>query len=241
MIPTSSKSCRVWLIVAALAGTAQLLGLLAWYWTDGLPFSDTSGVWIAHAWDLINGEFYRPYFDNSGHGGSRFMPLFFMLLSGMMQLIGIPSTAGAILTLLVGFCFMLALIRAMQTTDVPLFTAIPFALLACFSISFKLVHLEVRGELLASFLNLIALGFAAQGIKKPSASNWVVITMGYGWIAVSLYLLIKGRIKAGCGLFLVTASLALLGLEILQTANGGRLDLTLATSFLKEIGWTTLL
>ncbi len=253
MIPTSSKSCRVWLIVAALAGSAQLLGLLAWYWTDGLPFSDTSGVWIAHAWDMTNGEFYRPDLDNSGYGGSRFMPLFFILLSGMMQLIEIPSTAGAILALLIGFCFLLALIRAMQTTDVPLFTAVPIALLACFSISFQLVHLEVRGELLASFLNLIALGFAVQGIKKPSATTWVLmvtgfvlawfsnITMGYGWVAISLYLLIKGRIKAGCGLFLVTASLALLCWEILQTANGGRLDITLANSFLKEIGWSTFL
>lgn len=253
MIPTSSKSSRVWLLVAALAGSAQLLGLLAWYWADGLPFSDTSGVWIAHAWDFMNGEFYRPYLDDSGYGGGRFMPLFFMLLTGMMQLIGIPSTAGAILTLLIGFCFMLALIRVMQTTDVPLFTAIPIALLACFSISFQLVHLEVRGELLASFLNLIALGFAVQGIKKPSATTWVLmvtgfvlawfsnITMGYGWVAVSLYLLMKGRIKAGCGLFLVTASLTLLFLEILHTASGGRLDLALATSFLKETGWSTVL
>ncbi|QPJ63619.1 MAG: glycosyltransferase family 39 protein [Candidatus Nitronauta litoralis] len=232
---------------------AQFFALLAWYWTDGLPFSDTSGIWTAYAWDFVNGEFYRPYFEETGYGGSRFMPLFFILLAGMMELVGIPSTAGAILTLLIGFCFLLALVRLMQKSEVPLSTAVPFVLLACFSSSFQLAHLEVRSDLLASFLNLIALGFAIQGIKKPTAATWIwmvvgfvlawfsKITMGYGWVAVSLYLLFKRRIKAGCGLFLVTASLALLLWEILQTASGGRFDGSLATYFLKETSWNSIL
>ncbi len=232
----SPEISATWLRAAAIAGLAQLLGLVLWYWPDALPFSNASGVWIAHAWDFYQGELYRPLWDSEGYGGSRYMPLFFMLLAGMMGLIDNPSTAGAILNLLIAFCFLLGLIRLMERSRVPLLVAVPMAGLACFSISFQLLHLEVRGDLLAGFLNLAGLGFAVQGLRKPAPHTWVLmslcftfawlskLSMVFGVAAFSLYLIRNGRVRAGCSLFLITFSLCGFFWEVLQAASGGRIE-----------------
>ena len=245
----SPESAETWLRVAAIAAAVQLLGLVLWYWRDAIPFSNASGVWIAHAWDFLHGELYRPLWDENGSGGSRYMPLFFIVLAGMIEFIGIPSTAGAILNLLIAFCFLLALIRLMERSRVPLTVSVPMAGLACFSISYQLLHLEVRGDLLASFLNLAGLGFAVQGFKKPSPATWVLMalcfllawlakfTMVFGIAAVSLYLILNGRARAGCSLFLIFFSLAAFSWELLQAASNGNMEDAFLTCILGGGSW----
>lgn len=236
MTTLSTENAGTWLRVAAIAAAAQLMGLILWYWQDGIPFSNASGVWIAHAWDFLDGELYRPLWNDDGSGGSRYMPLFFMLLGGMIQLIGIPSTAGAILNLLIAFCFLLGLIRLMESSRVPLRVAIPMAVLACFSISYQLLHLEVRGDLMAGFLNLAGLGFAVQGFRKPAPATWILMalcflfawltkfTMVFGISAVALFLILNGRPRAGCSVFLIFFSMAAFSWEFLQAASGGNME-----------------
>src|SRR3989441_10313197 len=76
------------------------IALMAWYWPGALPQDSSSGVWTALAQDFAKGVFYRPTVSAFGFGGTRYMPLFFMLHGALIRLAFDPVTAGIVLTVL---------------------------------------------------------------------------------------------------------------------------------------------
>src|ERR1035438_7001751 len=69
-----------WLFYAAGALFALVsLALVYRGWREGVSLTPTSGTWIALAVDLKHGMFYRPMYGDLGYGGTRYLPLHFVL------------------------------------------------------------------------------------------------------------------------------------------------------------------
>src|SRR3989449_7858143 len=76
-----------WLIrIGCLVPFISSIALMAWYWPGSLPQDSSSGVWTALAQDFARGVFYRPTADAFGFGGTRYMPMFFVLHGSLIRL-----------------------------------------------------------------------------------------------------------------------------------------------------------
>src|SRR5213592_5141199 len=124
---TRSERRLVW--VACLVPFASSLALILWYWPGSLPQDNASGVWTALAQDLARGIFYRPTADAYGFGGTRYMPLFFVLHGTLIRLSLDPIFAGLLLTVASIVLFDLALRCCLRVLDVRWSLAVPLSVL----------------------------------------------------------------------------------------------------------------
>src|SRR2546428_8686787 len=93
-----SPTRRRLLWIGCLVPFLGSIALMAWYWPGALPQDSSSGVWTALAQDFAKGVFYRPTVSAFGFGGTRYMPLFFVLHGALIRLAFDPVTAGGVLT-----------------------------------------------------------------------------------------------------------------------------------------------
>src|SRR2546427_7708441 len=89
-----SPTRRRLLWIGCLVPFLGSIALMAWYWPGALPQDSSSGVWTALAQDFAKGVFYRPTVSAFGFGGTRYMPLFFVLHGALIRLAFDPVTAG---------------------------------------------------------------------------------------------------------------------------------------------------
>ena len=80
-------------IFSALA-LQHIVFLWIYYWPGSLPDGVTSGVWMGLAMDFSKGEFYRPLISDVGFGGTRYMPLFWVLHGTAIRWFGDPLSTG---------------------------------------------------------------------------------------------------------------------------------------------------
>src|SRR5207245_7277631 len=85
-------------VVGWLVPFVSSIALMLWSWPASLPQDSTSGVWTALAQYFANGIFYRPTADAYGFGGTRYMPLFFVLHGTLIRLSLDPIFAGSLPT-----------------------------------------------------------------------------------------------------------------------------------------------
>src|SRR5215467_9085478 len=83
-------------LVLAVVGLIGAVRLLLWYWPGSFFHNPASGTWTALAWDFAHGELYPPVFSPLGFGGTRYMPLLFMLHGALIRLHLDPITAGVL-------------------------------------------------------------------------------------------------------------------------------------------------
>src|SRR5215467_7520740 len=83
-------------LLLAVAGLIAAVHLLRWYWPGSFFHNPASGTWTALAWDFAHGELYPPVFSPLGFGGTRYMPLLFMLHGALIRLHLDPITAGVL-------------------------------------------------------------------------------------------------------------------------------------------------
>src|SRR2546427_9974680 len=95
-----SPTRRRLLWIGCLVPFLGSIALMAWYWPGALPQDSSSGVWTALAQDFAKGVFYRPTVSAFGFGGTRYMPLFFVLPGALIRLAFDPVPAGIVLTVL---------------------------------------------------------------------------------------------------------------------------------------------
>ena len=223
------------LVWAATVATLGAIITWAWGWSGGLPYDNTSGVWIALADDLAHGNFYRPIHSELGFGGTRYVPVFFALLAGLMKLGLTPPTAGAVLT----FSSLLALGfgagQLMRLLGASNRLAIICVCLVPASIALQLLGLATKGDLMASALSVwgaIAvlrwkssprIGYATLAIAAFTAALLTKFTAGFACAAVVLWALRERRfvpaIILTLGVSLLTSGL----LVAFNTASDGRM------------------
>jgi hypothetical protein len=157
-----------------MASAVALLGSLAlmlWFWRGGIPSGNTSGVWAALANDFAQGVFYRPVFDETGTGGTRYMPLFFVLYGILISYLNDPVLSGLLLSLsTIGFLDW-GVYLLLRQFGIQRNSALAFTFLAHASIAFQLLTLEVRGDFLAAGLNVWGIVFALKHLRSNSRGH----------------------------------------------------------------------
>lgn len=221
-------------LVAGLAAV-QAVMLLKWYWPGALPDTNTSGVWVALADDAAHGDFYRPLHSALGTGGTRYLPLFFVLHGALIKAGFAPLAAGVWLTLGSAAAVIVALYAVMRRLGVRPAIALPAGLLMLGTVTFQMLLLTVRGDFLASALSLAGVA-AALDWRKSGGNGWPVtaaalfaaafltkITTIFGLGAVVVCLASRREWQAAARLSGVSVLAMLAGVGLAIWASEGRL------------------
>jgi hypothetical protein len=136
---------------------------------DRYQVNFVSGVYTALAMHLNEGTFYPDLYDGSRYGGTRYMPLQFVLQAGLARLTGEYLFSGKLLTSMLGLILIAQLFSILRTCK----CSSPVSLALC-----PLVVLtepgmgaltNIRGDLLPVVLQLAALQIAFRGLTWQRA------------------------------------------------------------------------
>lgn len=165
-----------------VAGVVSAVGgawLLLWHWRGGLPYDSTSGVWTALADDFARGELYRSVAGAAGYGGTRYMPLFFVLHGTLIHAGLAPAAAGLLLTLLSLALLGLAARWLMREWGAGPALAWPCVLLLPASIAIQLLGIAVKGDLLAAAWSAGGLAAAVAWSERGWRPGLVLACVGF--------------------------------------------------------------
>jgi hypothetical protein len=201
-------------------------------WHEGLSLTPTSGTWIALAVDLKHGMFYRPMYGDLGYGGTRYMPLHFVLHALLMWLGLGPVAAGHALEGMAGLGLLFGIYRILRGLGAGARTAACFAVMALAPKALQIGILSIRGDLLPTTLVVLGLAVCLAG----NLGRWRLLgasvlfamafatkpTSLYGVGAVVLWLLLQRQIGKAALLLVATGveCAGVIGLTALT--SGGR-------------------
>ena len=201
-------------------------------WQEGVSLTPTSGTWIALAVDLKHGMFYRPMYGDLGYGGTRYLPLHFVLHALLMGLGLGPVAAGHALEGIAGLGLLFGIYRILRGLGVAVWTAACFAVMALAPQAAQIAILSIRGDLLPTALVVLGLAicmavklgrwhllgasvlFALAFAAKPTSL--------YGAGAVVLWLLLSRQIGKALFLLVATAVECAAVIGVTAWASGGR-------------------
>ena len=207
----------VLILLIITAGIFILRTILAF---NGYFLEQVSGSWAALAVDLANGLFYRPLFlDVSGSGGTRWMPLYFVIHALLIKATGDVIFSGLMLSLLSSFMLVSALIFLLKYYRFTPVSAVVIITLLLSSSNLLIAMTSVRGDILAAALNIWGIYFAVTSGKRPrrivfscllfSLTIMTKVTSCFGIAAVILWLCFNNnrrRALKAAGLFILFTS-----------------------------------
>lgn len=209
----------------------------------------TSGVWAGLAVDLADGTFYRPVHSPEGFGGTRYMPLQFILHAAILSIVNRPAAAAHAAVLLAGAALVAALYRGLRHFKLTPSMAWTCAAIAMGALTVQYALISTRGDLLAAALNAWGIAYCARCASKGETRHLVLaalffalafmakFTTVFGVAAALAYLVTNGRRANAAMLGGLTATFTLTMLGIVHVASEGRaLDSFLACA----AGGTTL-
>ena len=190
-----------------------------------------SGVWLALARDTHDGVFYRPLWNGSEYGGTRYFPMLFLLSAGVMRT-GVNAVTAGVTVSMAGLVMLATAVAVLlKRLAVPS----PFVLLGtALSIAPYFVHqtaFAVRCEPIAAAFAIFGLA-ALTPLEMRAASNprlliaatlfvaafMTKITCVYAPAAATMALLFARRPAAAIKLGTLTAAGALLALGMIGSA-----------------------
>jgi hypothetical protein len=194
-----------------------------------------SGVWLGLARDAHDGLFYRPIWNAGEYGGTRYFPVLFVSIAGLMRL-GLDAVSAGVIVSLLGLVAMAAAVAVfLKRLGAPSMLAVAAAAL---SIAPYFVHqtaYAIRCEPIAVAFAIFGLSAITPLEARATATSNVLlaaalfvaafitkITCVYAPVASILALIVAGRRGAAAKLAIVTASGALLMLGLINLASGGR-------------------
>jgi hypothetical protein len=225
-------------LVAAAAAALALAALAAHAWQSfsGGYLSYVSGIWLALGRDVADGVFFRDLIGPLGYGGTRYFPLFFILIGSFLA-VGIPPlAAGWLASGVAGAVLATGLARIARALDAPRHVIWLAAAAAIAPYFVQQTLFEVRADVLAAGLNLWGLSavvplFCAQRAARTRAWPavvWFTLALATkitsltvpGCVAIALVL--SGRRRSGFRFVAGMAAGSALFLAVVQTASGGR-------------------
>ncbi len=225
-------------LVASAAALVALAALAAHAWQSfsGGYLSYVSGIWLALGRDLAGGVFFRDLIGPLGYGGTRYFPLFFILIGSFLALGIPPLAAGWLASGVAGAVLATGLARVARALGAPRHVIWLAAAAAIAPYFVQQTLFEVRADVLAAGLNLWGLSavvplFRAQPSEKTRVWPAVVwFTLGLaakitsltmpGCVAIALVL--SGRVRSGFRFGAGMAAGSALFLAVVQAASGGR-------------------
>jgi len=220
--------------VAALTGTVLVIDAIVSL-SSGMYLNLGSGVWLALARDLHDGVFYRPLWNGSEYGGTRYFPMLFVLTAAVMRL-GISAVTAGVAVSMAGLVMLAAAVAVLLKR---LSTPSLLGLLGtALSIAPYFVHqtaFAIRCEPIAAALAILGLAVLVPIEERATSNNRLLlaavlfvaafmtkITCVYAPAAATVALLAAGRRAAAMKLVSATAVGALLLLGAVHVASSGR-------------------
>ena len=193
------------LLGAAMAAAVTLTaGRLSVTLPRGTGLTFVSGIWLTYADDFADGVLYRPLSSERGYGGTRYMPLYFVLIGVLIRLGVAPVAAGYALT----FASAGALASGVYVLTRRLAGGV---LLSAFAAVAWLAFVPaqhavatVRGDLLPAALNVWGLALVLR-VLQGSGMRWLAAA------AVLFGLAFAAKLTTVFGLAAGVAALALSG------------------------------
>ncbi|MDA1110804.1 MAG: hypothetical protein O3A78_13490 [Nitrospinae bacterium] len=214
---------RFSVLLLKMASGIALLGsvaLILWFWRGGIPSGNTSGVWAALANDFAEGVFYRPVFDDTGYGGTRYMPLFFVLYGILISYFNDPVLSGLLLSLSTIVFLDWGSYVLLRQLGIKKNFALAFTFLVHASIAFQLLTLEFRGDFLAAGLNVWGIVFALKHLRTNSRGHLTLSAVFFTGAIFTKFTTIGGLVTIAF-LFLIqkkkSSAITLTGLTAVTT------------------------
>jgi hypothetical protein len=229
--PRSQRVVPAALMLLA-AGTFAISGLLAVaHLDDRFQVDWSAGTRLALAEWATRGEVYPPLFDGEHYGGTRYMPIPFVLHGALSTLTGSLLTSGKVLSLMYVSLLLAFTFLVLRRMGAPLFVALAFVA-TLLSTKVGIHQLAgVREDSFAAFLQLLALFLvwrsrhwtATAGAGALTAvAGFTKLTAIWGVGAIFLFLLLNERYRLG--LFAATWAAVGAGLfALFQLWSGGRM------------------
>jgi hypothetical protein len=198
------KKLSEYCLVVAAAAVVVMTGLrISMCWRTDAYLDHVSGVWFALAYDLRHGVFYRPLYGPLGYGGTRYAPLVFILLAGLMGVARDPRLAGYALSLLSGILLLSGVYALMRSLGARRVVAASCAILVLAPQAGQRILLDVRGDSLPAALVVWSLTLCAAMPDRWAAlaGAAALVTLAFSAKVTSLYaagtiflfLLLSGR------------------------------------------------
>ena len=216
----------------AAVGAVLLTALVTWRWA---AFDHATGSWFVIAHDLLEGTLYRPLASELGYGGTRYAPLYPVLLAAL-HLTGLGYVNAALLVNVaaaaaIGFGAW----RILRLIGIDPFLSRVFAALSVSSFGALITLSSLRGDLLPVACAVWGVVFAAAARKGDHAGRDTVLaalffalavaaklTAGFWFLGVAAWYVGTAPRKATLR-FLVTCGVTFLLVGgVVHVASGGR-------------------
>lgn len=129
---------------------------------DRYQINFVSGVYTGLAMHLNSGTFYPEFYDGTHYGGTRYMPLQFVLQAGLARLTGEYLFSGKLLTFLLAISLFGLLITIARRQKCEMGVAVGLASLFVLTDPTLIALTTIRGDLLPVVLQLTALLLVAE-------------------------------------------------------------------------------
>jgi hypothetical protein len=154
-----------------VVGAAGAVRLLRWYWPGSFFSSAAGGTWTALAWDFAHGSLYRPVLSASGFGGTRYMPLLFMLHGALIRFRIDPVHAGVLLMQGSVVVASIALYAALRAGGVAPTFALAFAVTPWATVTYQKFCTDLRADYAAAAFVVAAVGAVCMA-RRDSRQRW---------------------------------------------------------------------
>ena len=167
---------RVLTLLEVAAGAAACIVFLSFavvaagHLSDRYHLNFATGVYAALAARLNDGVLYPPLYDGSHYGGTRYMPLSFVLHAGLARCTGEYVLSGKLLALALAVVLCVQLYRVLRGFSCGRGVALGLVALGVVTQSGFLAGTSIRGDLLSVVLQLGALGLVRGGASTPRAA-----------------------------------------------------------------------
>jgi hypothetical protein len=194
-----------------------------------------SGVWLALARDTYEGVFYRPLWNGAEYGGTRYFPMLFVPIAGLMRA-GMAAVPAGVTVSMLGLGGLAAAVATLLSR-----LAVPPALVAlgtALAVAPYFVHqtaFAIRCEPIAAAFAIVGLAALVPMNERTESTRRLLlaaalfvcafmtkVTCVYAPAAATLALLVAGRRTAALKLAAATTVGALLFLVALNIASDGR-------------------
>jgi hypothetical protein len=220
-------------VVEASLGSLGIVVGVSWAFValvrlpDARGLNHVSGAWMALAAHAAQGTIY----DGVRYGGTRYMPLFFLLHGSLARVTGEFVVSGRVVALAGGLGLLTALVLIMRHIGCRLPIAIGLAAFVPLSAVGLAATTTIRGDVLAVALQVGAIGIAARrDDTKGVAGAGVLCVLAlftktsalWGALAIAAWLLLqkdRRRSKVFLGTYVAGV---LLAVAVLQVMSDGR-------------------
>jgi hypothetical protein len=220
------------IVATTLVISAVLLARLTLNFRHQFFLTHVEGAWLTCAHDFVHGVFYRPLFSSLGYGGTRYFPLYFVLIGVFSKLFGSLETAALILSAAgVMLICCTAWVWLRRAGVAPLLCIAGVAAILAASTT-QQAMLGAKGDALAALLNLSALLICLKPVPKRGSLYLAALlftlafatklTTVFGIAAVVISWAFARRYKDAILIAIATAIGYAAALITMYAASGGR-------------------